>query len=322
MRPLVKPLLIALALHVGAALILVAIRMPLPWRVTGLELSLMPPPAEQARPIPRRVRSQAVQAPPLVTVGPDHVLPQQADTVRTILPAPLTAADVLRGATDSLRAQAARRWALFHQPLPDSLLLPTPAELLMQRLARYGPPFGDPHAPPSGDRVGDEIYKRGTGHGRLTDVGSLLQKLTAKRAAPPPRITREPSLQELCVLKELWRAGSASGPQLYRQLDPALVPSAEWLDRVLEEMAERGLVRRRLVSPQDVLTVSTPLGTMEVERNQLNKLNRVYEYRPAISREAVLHYLQGALLEHSAGDSSGQAHKRLMEKLLILAREQ
>ncbi len=197
--------------------------------------------------------------------------------------------------------------------------MPTPAQLLNERLAQYGPPVGDPRALASSDRAAEEQYRRATGHGGLADLGALVQKLGRGRAiTPPARITREPTTQELCVLKELWTAGSATGPQLYQRMDPALVPSAEWLNALLEEMAARGLVRRRLISPQDVLTVTTPLGSMEVERNELNRRNRVYQYWPTVSREAVLHYFQGALLQHGTSDSSAQARERLVQKLLLL----
>jgi len=84
-------------------------------------------------------------------------------------------------------------------------------------------------------------------------------------------------------------------------------------------MTRQGLLQRRLVSPQDLFTLSTPLGSIEVERNELNRRNPVYQYWPAVSRDDMLHYLQGALLNAAAQDSSGEARRRLTEKLRLLA---
>ncbi|MBC7187001.1 MAG: hypothetical protein H5U38_08210 [Calditrichaeota bacterium] len=319
MRPLLRPLLIALALHLLAALILLAVRLPSERPAELAEVTLLSPPVQEPKPPVLRRPPQVTLRLPASGATPAETLPTVRDTLSRVSAVSPRAAEVLRAATDSLRLQAARRWALFHQPLPDSLRAPTPAQALMERLARYGPPVGDTRALPPRDRAGEEVYRRATGHGGLADIAALLRKAGIGRAPSvqaPTRIAREPTFQELHVLKELWTAKSVTGPELYRQLDPAIAPSAESLNQLLDEMTERGLLRRRLVSPQDVLTVTTPFGSMEVERNPLNLRNRVYRYWPVVSREEILHYLQGALLREEVSDS---AHaRRLAEKLRLL----
>ncbi|MCR4439046.1 MAG: hypothetical protein QHJ34_09000 [bacterium] len=320
MRPLLRPLLVALALHLLAALILLAVRLPSEKPGELPEVTLLPTPLQEGKPPAVRRPVQVTLRLPASPVTAREALPAARDTLRQASAVGPRPAEVLRAATDSLRLQAARRWALFHRPLPDSLFAPTAAEALAERLARYGPPVGDTRLLPPRDRAGEELYRRATGHGGLTDLGALLRKVGVGRAPSsqaPTRISREPTFQELHVLKELWSAKSLMAPELYRQLDPAIAPSAESLNQLLDEMTERGLLRRRLVSPQDVLTVTTPFGSMEVERNQLNLRNRVYRYWPAVGREELLHYLQGALLREEASDSSEHA-RRLAEKLRLL----
>lgn len=319
MRPLLRPLLVALALHLVAALILLAVRLPSEKTVELAEVTLLSPPAQESKPRVLRRPPQVTLPLPASGATPEEKLPAGQDTLLRVSAARSRAAEVLRGATDSLRLQAARRWALFHQPLPDSLFGPSPAEALMERLARYGPPVGDTRALPPRDRAGEEVYRRATGHGGLADVAALLRKAGIRRAPSAQaraRIAKEPTFHELYVLRELWTAKSLTGPELYRQLDPGIAPSAESVNQLLDEMTERGLLRRRLVSPQDVLTVTTPFGSMEVERNQLNLRNRVYRYWPTVSRDDILHYLQGALLRAEASDSVHA--RRFAEKLRLL----
>lgn len=322
MKDLVRALLAALLFHLAVAIVLLAVRVPARRSGGVVEVAFEPPPVENAEaPAPSPRRRAAPEA-AVVTVAPPAAVPLPSDTLSPP-PAPLPRpADVLRSANDTLRLQAARRWALFHQPLPDSILAPPPQQALMERLARYGPPVGDLHALPSRDRAGEELSKRATGHGGLADLASLLRKIGIGRtptASGPVRITREPTVQELHVLRELWATTTSTPPDLYRQLDPAVVPTAERLNQLLDEMTERGLLRRRLVSPQDLLTVTTPFGSIEVERNQLNGRNRIYQYWPAVSREEVLHHLQGALLREAENDSTAEARRRLAEKLRLLA---
>ncbi len=324
MKDLVRALLAALVFHLAVVIVLLAVRVPLRWSGGVVEMTFVPQPVEEAKapapPAPRRAAPQTT----VVTVAPSEGVPLPVDTLR-LCPAPVPgAAEMLRSATDSLRLQAARRWALYHQTLPESLLAPTPEQALMERLAQYGPPVEDWRALPPRDRAGEELNKRATGHGGLADLGSLLRKIGIggpPAATVPVRVTREPTVQELHVLRELWASTTSTAPDLYRHLDPAIVPNAERLNQLLDEMTEQGLLRRRLVSPQDLFTFVTPFGSMEVERNQLNRLNRIYQYWPAVSRDDVLHYLQGALLREAENDSTGEWRRRLAEKLRLLATE-
>ncbi|MGQ9560591.1 MAG: hypothetical protein ACUVWA_08770 [Candidatus Oleimicrobiaceae bacterium] len=322
MKDLVRALLAALLFHLAVVIVLLAVRVPVRRSGGVVEVAFEPPPIENKEAPAPSTRRRAAPEAAVVTVAPPAAVPLPSDTL-SAPPAPSPRpADVLRSASDTLRLQAARRWALFHQPLPDSILAPPPQQALMERLARYGPSVGDVHALPPRDRAGEELSKRATGHGGLADLGSLLRKIGIGRtptASGPVRITREPTVQELHVLRELWAATTSTAPDLYRQLDAAVAPNAERLNQLLDEMTERGLLGRRLVSPQDLLTVTTPFGSMEVERNQLNRRNRIYQYWPAVSREDVLHYLQGALLREAENDSTAEARRRLAEKLRLLA---
>ena len=239
--------------------------------------------------------------------------------------------DILKENTDTLRLQSIRRYALYHLPLPDSLVTPSDSVQLALRLALFGKPL-----PIAGydDNIGARLKQGQMGHGQLSNVTGLLGLVLSalsdgwfeKKPSGNPRITKEPTKVELHVLNRLWAEGERTDPELYSSLDSNVPITATGFNRILEDMVEKGFLTRKIVSPQKLMGIVTPEGMTYVELSEMNLRNQVYEYKDVLKKEDVMNYLHGQLYELKQKTDSSNVEakaaakdlKRLQEKLMLL----
>ncbi len=152
------------------------------------------------------------------------------------------------------------------------------------------------------DRADEEQRRRsGVGQGPV-DLGALAAKgvqalekaLNRDKIPPPPRIRRMPSREEIAALCAIWKMEEPTEHDIYKDLDPQLLLTAEDLHRVLSGLVDQGLLDQEIISPRHEFTFMTPLGGKGVEMSRLNALNRVYRYSSRIDQDHMMRYLQAA----------------------------
>ncbi|MBN1466039.1 hypothetical protein JXA02_09770 [candidate division KSB1 bacterium] len=154
---------------------------------------------------------------------------------------------------------------------------------------------------PYADRVQRGIEQQNLGQPRplvLTEAlneaaHSLSDLLNKDRDEKPVRLDFVPSEVELDVLQIVWENDSATDIDIYAALDSSVRITAVDLNRTLEKLDQKGILRRSLVSPRNEFTL--PLG--KIEMSATNRRNRVYQYESRIDVSEVLRYLQAVLYE-------------------------
>ncbi len=157
------------------------------------------------------------------------------------------------------------------------------------------------------------------------DFGSilrgLLNKAYRKLSGRPKRITDLPipTPLQMDVLKVLWEKGRATGPEIYKSLPKETVITADMLWRELHRMASNGFLEEKIISPQNTMTIMTPVGGIPVEMSGKNRRNRVYAYTPKVDRETMLHYIDSRrylISDSTASDGQRLVRSRDLQDLL------
>jgi len=166
------------------------------------------------------------------------------------------------------------------------------------------------------DQVRNEIEKRNLSGSQslpVTDIAhsagrSLTDFLSAKNDDKPIRLDFIPTKAEIHILSYLWETTTAADIDIYTAMDSSFHVSAEDLNRILEVLTEKRLLRRKLISPRNELTL--PFGGA-VEMSAQNRRNRMYEYTCHVTMEQVLCYLNAVLfeLEHGKAEKGGSKHQ-------------
>lgn len=227
---------------------------------------------------------------------------QNPDTVLAAIAAEnpqdtLDAAAVLRGETQATREQWLRRQRFIenifiHNPsLYDSTLLffrleqKSALSLNQSELRSLSPRV---------DNIAERLRREQLGAPSLFNVGNLIgagvkylaEKFGGRGARPQP-LAVIPSDLEIEVMKVLWQQPEVTTSTIYAQLDSIQLTAVD-LQRVLDAMAERGLLERRQISPRHEFTI---LGVIPIEMSAQNRKNREYLYRPQVSRQTMLTFL-------------------------------
>ncbi|MBN2417223.1 hypothetical protein JXO52_15405 [bacterium] len=143
---------------------------------------------------------------------------------------------------------------------------------------------------------------------------------------PAPRFDFIPTTEQVAAIARLSTQGASTQIDLYANLDSAVVTTAEQFNRSLEELHRKGFLRRKKISPQNIMQVVTPLGSMPVEMSRKNRINPVWEYELNISKSRLIDYLQARLdaarqqISRTPQDSARIAAriKELQGKILLL----
>lgn len=190
----------------------------------------------------------------------------------------------------------------------DSLTLKTQTPKPVQGDFQALPPL---YAPPGAntDRIAKDIYKRNTGGEKPVSLSSALaagakylsEKMNKKKQEAV-KIDFIPSPEQLAALDFIWDSKKkVTDQQIYAALDTSVRITSEDLNRILAGLARRGILSRKIVSPQNEFTFMTPLGSKGVEMSAKNRKNRIYEYKANIERADMVRFLNAALFQVENG---------------------
>ncbi len=233
----------------------------------------------------------------------------------------LDAAAVLRGETQSAREQWLRRQRFIENIFIQNPSLYDDSTLffrLQQNSALSLSQSELRSLSPRADNIGERLRREETEAPSLFSVGNLIgagMKYLAQKlgGAKPQPLAVIPSELEIDVMKVLWQKQEATGSAIYAQIDSAQLTAVD-LQRVLDAMTERGLLERRLISPRHEFTI---LGTFTIEENKLNRKNREYIYRPQVTRQTMLTFLDAtAFAQRLASPTNHSAIAAHLHKLM------
>ena len=148
----------------------------------------------------------------------------------------------------------------------------------------------------------------------LSSGGSALNQTRWERH-PIKKLNFLPSALEIDLLQGLWEDPLQSGPELYKNLTPQWRITAEQLNGTLKRMVYEGLVERKQISPQNLFTFATFVGTYQVEESALNRENRVFIYRSLVNRKALLAELMKILQTERPGSQKREELKNALFRL-------
>ncbi|MCH7676146.1 BlaI/MecI/CopY family transcriptional regulator [candidate division KSB1 bacterium] len=126
---------------------------------------------------------------------------------------------------------------------------------------------------------------------------------------------------EIEVLKVLWVESAATSSEIYAQLDSTIRITSQDLQKILEQMADRGLLDRKKISPSHEFTF---FGIAKIELSSKNRKNKLYLYWPLLRKGKLITYLDAkrylALSSSETTSTNGRPTlaKRLEEKLYRL----
>jgi hypothetical protein len=152
---------------------------------------------------------------------------------------------------------------------------------------------------------------------------SLFPKIHPKS----PELDFVPSDVELDALCSVWQQDSITAQQIYTRLDTSYRVTIEDVNNALEHLTDKGLLTRRIVSPQNKFKFFfLPEDRFGLELSPQNRRNRVYEYSSNLDQRVMLDFLNARAyqIEHSqeSATSAGQgAAEKIKEKILHLLKK-
>ncbi|NIA30339.1 MAG: hypothetical protein GWP06_10560 [Actinobacteria bacterium] len=169
----------------------------------------------------------------------------------------------------------------------------------------------------STDRIEKNIYKRNTGGEKPVPLSSALaagaKYLSDKMKKKKQKIVKInfiPSPEQLAALDFIWDSKKkVTDQEIYASLDSTVRVTSEDMNRILAGLARRGILSRKIISPQNEFTIMTPLGAEGIETSAKNRRNRVYEYKANIERADMVRFLNAALYQIENG-MKRQFHSR------------
>ncbi len=183
--------------------------------------------------------------------------------------------------------------------------------------------------PPERDYIQEEFMRQHTDLPTVLDLGALARSLSSlfpsKGKATRPKLSDLPLPNEieLKVLTAVWDYGVASNLDLYAKLSGSMNITAEMLWNVLRDMARKGYLEEKQISPRQPLTLLTPFGAKEIEMSGKNAKNRVFLYRPLFNQDEILHYLIARRYTASANPpaANGRTSPQKIDVLLSIFME-
>lgn len=204
---------------------------------------------------------------------------------------------------------------------------------LVQNLPELPKSFSLPGEP---DRIDRDIYERNLGHPQTdVQVSSLLlkgakflkDKLVKEK---PPELNFIPTKSQLVAFNQIWENGEATDQDIFAALDTTIKTTALDLNSELARLENKGILSRKIVSPQQLFMIMTPLGAKGVEMSPTNFRNRIYEYKMHIPKDQVVRFLNAALYQVENGMKrdffstmdSTKLVQDLKEKILLVTDEE
>ncbi|MDZ7359250.1 MAG: hypothetical protein ONB46_00795 [candidate division KSB1 bacterium] len=178
--------------------------------------------------------------------------------------------------------------------------------------------------PPRVDQIDEKFRREQLGLPPMSNIGDLIgkgvkylaEKLSASAEKDPLAVI--PSETEIDVMNVLWKKNAATSMELYVDLDSVNLTALD-LQQTLAVMTDRGLLDRQQISPRHEFTI---LGAIPIEISAKNRKNREFLYRPKVTRQTMLTFLDAMAFSHrlaSANDHSifVEHLRRLMNKLVV-----
>jgi predicted transcriptional regulator len=240
----------------------------------------------------------------------------------------LDAAAILRGENAPARQQWLRRQIFVENILTQTAVDLSDSTLFFRLQQQSGLSLNRSQLsriPPRVDDVGEHIRRDELDLPPMINLNNLLgsgikylaQKLGRSDAKTKP-FAVIPSELEIDVLKALWRDDEATTSQIYAQLDSVQLTVVD-LEQALATMTQRGLVEREQISPRHEFTL---FGVADVEMSPRNRKNREYLYRPKISRQTMLTFLDATAFSYRIASLNNhllinEHLRRLINKLAV-----
>jgi hypothetical protein len=186
--------------------------------------------------------------------------------------------------------------------------------------------------PQGADPLGAELLRRYRDAPPVVPISPLFSqglKSLIKKFSSPSRELLGPDFPipkniEIDVLKVLWVQSAATPSDIYAQIDTLWPVTSEDIHRILEDMANRGFVARKKISPTHAFNL---FGFAQIELSSLNRKNEIYLYWPLVPKEKLIAYLEAQrFLAFASSDKKGANgsksiyQKTLEEKLYRLVR--
>lgn len=248
-------------------------------------------------------------------------------------------AETLAGTDSTALEQFRRRQELLDSALSQLLRDFSPEMLTFDvESQRSGDPFQldsldlQAKAQALQDYIGEELRRYQVDP--ILDFGKLLRAvadLFRKDGRERPSIADLPlpSPVEIDVLSLLWQNGTSTNLDLYAGLDSSISANltAETFWNMLHDMARRGFVSEKLISPQQLLMVGVGPFSTPVEMSAKNRKNRLFEYDPLVQQDEMLAFLEAKnYLARQADATNGDAGmamrtERLLMRLLARQRQ-
>jgi len=156
------------------------------------------------------------------------------------------------------------------------------------------------------DNVADRIYQKSRGYPKPTvSVPRLLQSganflkdiLVNSEDDKSVRMDFLPNEKQLEALNIIWQNQRATDQSIYASFDTSIKITATDLNIILEKLAARGLLKRKIVSPRNEFTFFGLTGEGGIEMSPTNRRNRIYEYQPLISKDEMVDYLNAVFYQ-------------------------
>ncbi len=120
-------------------------------------------------------------------------------------------------------------------------------------------------------------------------------------APKDPSLDFIPSVAQIEALDIIFKQKQVTDIDIYSQIDTTLKITAVDMNKALTALTEKGIVARKIASPQNKFRFFILPEEWGVEMSGKNKRNRVYEYTPQIDREQLLTFLNAALYQVESG---------------------
>jgi predicted transcriptional regulator len=164
---------------------------------------------------------------------------------------------------------------------------------------------------PYQDRVQRDLYRQQLGHEKPVPLNKAIGQgakylsdlFSKNKKEKPVRLDFVPSEAEIDILQTLWQQPKSTDVEIYAALDTSIHLAATDINEILQQLAQKGLVERQLVSPRNEFTF--PLGAVEMSAK--NRKNRVYQYESRIDVDEVMRYLQAVLYNAEHGQTSSDS---------------
>jgi len=278
-------------------------------------------------PVSKNLAESQPAIPPGIPISED-TLYSQIDSLteaKTIAP---NVFEILTANTDELKNKRIRRQLLYDEYETEVISRADSVrqrkELLARNFKNLMLKDGEIRGKGAEDRIGNAQNARNLGAnpgmidlpGLVSGVANGFKKFFSD---DNPHIKRQmvahpPSLTEISVLNQLWKSGSKRDYELFVNLDTTLKITLQDLNQILSHMTQKGWLSREKVSPENLFTIATPVGAMQIEMSKLNRKNPVFEYQPRVRKYEVLTALDIALNRFRTDSSSINEEKR--QKLL------